>query len=508
MTGLRIILLALLSAIYLPSMASEQGGLAPGGSSQCLECHDFGPESPVHEVLGGSHGDMDQGCEGCHGPSAAHANAPTQVSPGLSFGPRWTATSAAQDAPCLSCHEDDVAGHWRDTLHMLNNLTCITCHDIHTAQDPVQDDKQQAQVCTVCHKAQKQGIHGMQRRASRNPPCTECHNPHRQESAREEMLHNHSAGCSNCHDLVRMASRSSVSDKAKSYHKVMASPGSTCQQCHQGIAHAPADSVPPMEPQATGSGTITLFYPGAADSSWLLESHPGSQPLRQGTNCQRCHRGEEAALGEARGADIEPVSRQVQLSFSREEDHLNVVLTWEGPGNDSAISLMWGGQENTAYSHGGCFAACHSDMPGMTRDRGQQTTKYLAVSRAQQQGIGQPPLTRGPAALSQLVAQGEFAELWRVNLDTGTVETSRVLAGVDWQATDLIQINKSHRDGRWHVELRRNLADTRSGVDFNTSNKYTFGIALHGKDNPGSEHWVSLPITLGFDSKNTDFTAK
>ena len=34
----------------------------------------------------------------------------------------------------------------RDALHMLNNLTCITCHDIHAERDKVLFPEEQAQV--------------------------------------------------------------------------------------------------------------------------------------------------------------------------------------------------------------------------------------------------------------------------------------------------------------------------------------------------------------------------
>jgi cytochrome c-type protein NapC len=54
--------------------------------------------------------------------------------------------------------------------------------------------------------------------------------------------------------------------------------------------------------------------------------------------------------------------------------------------------LMWGMRaSNSAFTRGGCFAACHSDLPGMSRDRGQQQGKYLWSSRVQQQAIGQLP---------------------------------------------------------------------------------------------------------------------
>ena len=516
LAGLRRVAVCVVMAVGAPGFAQPTAQYNPGGVEHCLSCHDFGPESPVHNVLAGSHGisgeavDMAgrRGCEDCHGPSAAHAQAPTGTAPAVSFGPRWTATSAAQDGPCLACHENSTAKHWRDALHMLNNLTCVTCHDIHAEQDKVLFEKQQAQVCTVCHKAQKQGIHGMERRAARNPPCTECHNPHDHESAQATMRNNQSAGCSHCHDLLRMADSARVSDKAKSYHKVMARPGSTCLQCHQGVAHAPAESAPAMQPIPQREKTVTLFYPGMADSDWLTQSHPGSQPLRQGASCQQCHRGEEAALGASRSAGFEPASRDIQVGFTHSGDELHVDLQWIGSEDDVAVSLMWGSADNEAFRRGGCFAACHSDLPGMSRDRGQQTEKYLWASRSQQQSIGKPSITRDAAALATLIEQGVFAETWQIQMNSTIVKKALVLADMHWQPAKLIWINKNYAEGRWQVALRAKMNNTGKGISFVTASKYTFGIALHSADNPGGKHWVSLPMSLSFGGDDTDFTAE
>jgi hypothetical protein len=157
---------------------------------------------------------------------------------------------------------------------------------------------------------------------------------------------------------------------------------------------------------------------------------------------------------------------------------------------------------------GACFAACHSDMPGMTRDRGQQTSKYLAVSRAQQQLIGQPAIIKGEAELNQLMATGEFAELWQIQLQSGAVERSLILAKSNLTPTKLISINKSYSDGRWKVALRRAMHNTEAGVSFSVGNKYTFGIALNGAANPAGKHWVSLPMTLSLGGDDTDFSAE
>ncbi|RLA26382.1 MAG: hypothetical protein DRR11_19890, partial [Gammaproteobacteria bacterium] len=367
MNALRVLIAGILLTCTAVALSQSEAGYSEGGSEQCISCHDFGPESPVHAVMAGSHGTtgdaeamkLRHGCEDCHGPSANHTSSPTQVSPGVSFGPRWSASSAAQDGTCLACHEENVAKHWKDALHMVNNLTCVTCHDIHAETDLVLHSRKQAQVCTVCHKSQKQGVHGLQKMVKRNPACSTCHNPHDHESAKTEMLNNRSQGCRTCHNLVKMADSAKVSERAKSYHKIMVSTERTCIECHGGTAHAPTDSVTSFAPLPVNNKKVTLFYPGKTTAEWLVENHPGSQPLRQGSGCQQCHRGEEAAMGQALAGEFQNVSRTVDVSFARDGDSLHLKLRWEGQRDDKTLSMMWGKDGNEAFRRGGCFAACH-----------------------------------------------------------------------------------------------------------------------------------------------------
>jgi len=476
----------------------------------CLGCHDFGPESPVHMVQAGSHASSDEpggmpGCPACHGASAPHTRAPTRVAPTVSFGPHWSSSANDQDARCLACHESGQAAHWRDALHMLNNLTCVTCHDIHAEHDRVLYPDEQAQVCTICHKTQKKGIHGLEDSAGSNPPCTSCHNPHRQQPQEIEMRESGSGGCRNCHNLERMNRDAAVSDTVKSYHQTMLKPGHSCLDCHAGIAHAPADAATAMAPEAVSTRVVTLFYPGMADSDWLLQGHPGSQPLRQGRNCQQCHRGEEADMGARQASGFAPASREVTVSLAADAEQLTMTLAWEGPQDDADIALMWGDGGSEVFRRGGCFAACHSDLPGMSRDRGQNTGKYLWDSRVQQQRIGQPSLVKNAADLEALMAAGNFVELWRVRLATGDLDVAILLDDVSWQKLNLIQINNNYAKGHWTVALKIPLNNTGSLKPVTADGKYTFGIALHGAANPGGRHWVSLPMTLSFTGDETDF---
>ncbi len=497
----------------LSLLAAAVATAATTDAAKCISCHDFGPDSPVHSVQAGSHGSSEEpggmaGCPACHGASAPHTHAPTRAAPDASFGPLWTSSAHDQDARCLACHAsgpNGEAAHWRDALHMLNNLTCITCHDIHAERDKVLFPEEQAQVCTICHKAQKQGIHGLEEDAEFNPPCSSCHNPHRQQPVATELLESDSEGCRSCHNLERMDRNPAIGDKAKRYHRKMQKPGHSCIDCHAGIAHAPADPATAMFPEAASTREVTLFYPGMADSDWLLQAHPGSQPLRQGRGCRQCHRGEEALMGAAQASGFAPAARAMSVSFAADADNLTLTLRWQGPPDEADIALMWGDGGSDAFLRAGCFAACHSDLPGMSQDRGQNTGKYLLVSRVQQQRIGQSPVVKSAADLETLLAEGNSVAMWRVRLATGKIEVAALLADVSWQSTDLIQINKNYVDGYWTVALTAPLNNTALLKPFTVDGRYTLGIALHGAANPGGKHWVSLPMSLSFSGDETDF---
>lgn len=513
---IKTVLLGLALSLCSTAFAAD-AEYAAGGAKTCLGCHDFSADSPVHAMLRGAHGQSDQdgtpmaqrGCEDCHGASAPHSRAPTQVSPGISYGPKWSATIADQDSQCLACHEDNAAKHWADALHMVNDLTCVTCHDIHQDKDAVLDAATQADVCTVCHKDQKSGIHALEEKSGDNPACTSCHNPHNHESAQGQMLTNRSEGCRSCHDLVAMSTESTVSDRAKSYHKVMAQQDRTCIDCHQDVSHGPAGAVAAMVPEPAMSRQLTLFYPGRSDSSWLLSDHPGSQPLRQGRNCQQCHRGDEVDMGKslASAHDFKPATRDVQLSFDKDSSDLIVNVEWAGPENDADIAIMWGDGGSEAFRRGGCFAACHSDMPGMTRDRGQQRTKYLLTSQAQPPSLGQPAVPKEQESIDRLIAQGNFVETWRLTLggDDRRLETATLLSGLSWQPAMGLTSRAEYRDGRWYVQFRKPLVGKPGAKHFGPDGKYTLGVALHGANNPAGQHWVSLPFTLSFSGDDTDF---
>ena len=136
------------------------------------------------------------------------------------------------------------------------------------------------------------------------------------------------------------------------------------------------------------------------------------------------------------------------------------------------------------------------------------SAKYLAVSREQRQQVGQPAILKDEGSLKELMAQGNFAEIWQLDLESGRLQTALLLADTPWQDSNLISINKNFDQGRWIVELERTMGDNEIGLSILPGRRYTIGLALNGAGNPGGKHWVSLPITLSFGGNDTDFTAE
>ncbi|KAA1188459.1 hypothetical protein F0M18_18375 [Pseudohalioglobus sediminis] len=480
----------LLCLLWGPALAATDAAEA---IQPCLDCHDYGENAPAHQVLLGSHGiDGDpadigarRGCLDCHGESAAHIDDPRRHGPDLSFGPRWTASGSAQDRPCLDCHLQDSASDWQNALHMVNNMTCITCHDIHTEQDRVLVASTQGQVCTTCHKAQKSGIHDLGAGGPENPPCSLCHNPHDHQEAGPRMAENASAGCTFCHDAGQMSSLAALNPRAGNFHQAVESGKRACLDCHQGISHAPEDSAPLLHPAPVRGRQVTLFYPGNATREWLTSGHPGSQPLRQGTECALCHRGDEAAMGASLAPDLERPWRQVGMAFSRTGDGLQIDLTWRGDSADQQLAMMWGDDDNTAFRRGGCFAACHDNKQG-------KASTILSHSSS----------TGTDAAMG---GTRPGATLWTIDLASAEVAVSRLgpAAGDASGRTVTASVNKA--GGEWSVRLLVSPSDPNAPMPLAGDQRYTFGVAMHGRDNPGREHWVSLPMTLSLSGQSTDF---
>jgi DmsE family decaheme c-type cytochrome len=120
------------------------------------------------------------GCEGCHGPAAAHVAA---------GGGKTTITHAFSLMQpkeilndCLGCHARDFEkSNIQRSEHTLNNVVCNNCHSIHHSTTPKYLlARVQHEMCYTCHSnIRAQFDMPFKHRVNEGfMECSDCHNPH------------------------------------------------------------------------------------------------------------------------------------------------------------------------------------------------------------------------------------------------------------------------------------------------------------------------------------------
>ena len=222
------------------------------GDDACTTCH------TDQTLKGTQHGRASNprtpaaqhGCETCHGPGKAHVDddAKKHINRFPSMAPRDV------NATCLTCHNRGEHALWGGSAHDARNLSCITCHSVHTPQSERGQlvKASQIELCATCHKQPSMKM----RRASHMPvregkmECTSCHSPHGSTNVRllragswinescvschaekrGPFLWEHAAGresCVSCHDP-----HGSSNDRL-----LVAKLPMLCQRCHIGTRH-------------------------------------------------------------------------------------------------------------------------------------------------------------------------------------------------------------------------------------------------------------------------------
>lgn len=287
---MRPVAAALAFLLLLPAAAGAQeaAGTMPAAESaadaaQCLDCHTASSDMPVYAIFRTPHASLGTGsavCVACHGASADHQRAPTDVSPSVSFGPRWQSGPESEAGVCLGCHEQNTASYWVGSVHHDEGLACTDCHEAHTRFDPVRERTSQSQTCFRCHKTVQTSVHLQ----SRHPilegrtACIDCHDPHGTATVAELVEPTLNDTCYQCH-----------ADKRGPFLFEHPPAAEDCSLCHE-----PHGSVNPALLTARGPFLCQQCHSAAFHPSQLYdgESLPGSgQPSRYmlGSNCMNCH---------------------------------------------------------------------------------------------------------------------------------------------------------------------------------------------------------------------------
>jgi DmsE family decaheme c-type cytochrome len=179
---------------------------------ECRECHEASHDRNVESFAMDAHGRSGKflkdgratKCDSCHGPTEKH----------MGSGKAEDIINPAKLPPaqvnewCLRCHSrDQHTFAWRGGQHDRNDMSCLSCHNVHHAKSP---EKLLAnftveETCLNCHKEQRKALFQRSthlfRTEQRNMKvgCTSCHNPHGGEA--EKMLKEYTVNnlCYNCH---------------------------------------------------------------------------------------------------------------------------------------------------------------------------------------------------------------------------------------------------------------------------------------------------------------------
>jgi len=199
------------------------------GSETCKTCHAdvfSGWEKTAHwkTTLDTRGGPSHQGCEGCHGPGAAHVAGGGDKTKIFVFEEH---SAKEVNARCLSCHAGGTQ-HMNalNSLHSRADVSCTSCHSPHHAQSKeFLLVKSQPELCYGCHLQQKPQFEmPFHHRVNEGLlVCSDCHNVH--GSVKAKQVRNSStqdAVCFKCH-----------TDKQGPFvfeHEVVKVDG--CQACH------------------------------------------------------------------------------------------------------------------------------------------------------------------------------------------------------------------------------------------------------------------------------------
>ncbi len=258
-------------------------GASINANSQCTECHyseiDPAIQRLERTVHGSLPGDKDAICTGCHGASDAHMEAPDEISPDISFGPKWKSGPELRSTGCQSCHEKKSHVLWVGSVHQQENLACDDCHNAHQQADLALDSREAEQLCLSCHPRVRSELN----LPSRHPisegktACTDCHNPHGSLGESGLLQPTVNDNCLSCHQEKRgpfLWEHQPVAEDCTTCHRphgsvhdrlLTARGPALCQQCHAAAFHP---SLP------VGSEGL----PAGTPNQYLL-----------GKNCLNCH---------------------------------------------------------------------------------------------------------------------------------------------------------------------------------------------------------------------------
>jgi DmsE family decaheme c-type cytochrome len=226
------------------------------GDDTCVACHE-GEGKSLSATLHGKAANIrtpsanrNQSCESCHGPGKDHSETgdKTKIRVFTTMRPRDVSEV------CVSCHNRSTHALWKGSIHDARNLSCITCHSVHSPKSEYAQLKAATitETCVTCHKTQVAKLQRFGHMPVREGKmqCTSCHNPHGSTNVRQLKVGNSvSELCVSCHGEKRgpfLWDHAPVREACNTCHDphgsnnqrmLVAKLPMLCQRCHIGTRH-------------------------------------------------------------------------------------------------------------------------------------------------------------------------------------------------------------------------------------------------------------------------------
>ncbi len=252
------------------------------GADTCKTCHaeiyDNWAKTPHwRTTLDRAGGPSKQGCEGCHGPGAAHVAGGGDITKIYTFK---NASAKDINARCMNCHAGGPQ-HMNaiNSVHTQNDVSCISCHSPHHSETKeFLLTKAQPQLCYSCHLQQKAQFEmPFHHRVNEGlVQCTDCHNPHGTVGPKQVRTSStQDAVCFTCHmdkqgpfvfehEPVKIEGCSSCHiphGGANAHMLRVSNVNLLCLQCHTNVASGNgAPGTPSFHSQETFFKSCTLCH--------------------------------------------------------------------------------------------------------------------------------------------------------------------------------------------------------------------------------------------------------
>ena len=241
-----------------PPTPAQPGQLPAGyaGTDTCVLCHDAESKTMTQSRHGWAKDPRSPaatlGCESCHGPGQKHVDddAKGNIKRFKQLKP------AEVNETCLSCHNRGTHAGWDGSAHAARNLTCTTCHSVHTPKSTASQlvKPTETQVCATCHRLQ---VTKTERAVAHMPvregkmSCSSCHNPHGSITNVKNLKTGSSVAelCTSCHTEMRgpmLFEHAPVRENCATCHDPHGSSNDRmlvvrmpmlCQRCHIASKH-------------------------------------------------------------------------------------------------------------------------------------------------------------------------------------------------------------------------------------------------------------------------------